>query len=331
MLSNIDAVQNGLDKLTSELDKEGIKLLLRTLLEKQFEVQEDFIKLANVRSIDLCEGVWLDYLGEIFNLERHGMSDEDYRNELRFKVAVNSANGTPNIIMNLIKDFTESLSVEIRDSGVAFATLYFDGTKDTSSEVYKLLQSIKPAGTRWIIHSDIFQNAFRLGYEVPSINMEPFAVTLDGFTFENLQITKDGVNFTNLFVNNPTEISYYPPSIGKTIGEEEEPLPTLDVTSNGLNFNPLLLSITDTLEEEVNLNVPYLDDSVPTKNSWHYEDPFFIQITTDGNNFQDITLNTGLEEERLRVVTPYLEDYIPDNILPLTWEVWENSKNALPV
>lgn len=282
-MENINKINRALDRLTDELDKEGIKILLESLIEVQSQVSEEFIKLANARSIDESSGEWLDYIGEIFNVKREGLNDEDYREAIRFKISVNNADGTPNIMIDLIKNFTESLSVEIRDSGIAFATIQLNGQSNISSELYKLLQSIKPVGTRYIIHSDFFNNCFRLAYETSNPSVSALNITLDGVVFENILVTLDGINYEPLFITEGQDLSYYNRSL------------------------------------------------YDNKNSFYYEDPPFLMVTLDGVNYEPLILNTGLEEERLRVVTPYLEDYIPNNILPLTWEVWENSKKLLPL
>lgn len=280
---SLDKVGRGLERLTSELDKDGIKALLKVLLKSLSEYEEEFVKLSNVRSIDDNEGVWLDYLGEIFGVPREGLTDIEYREKIRFTVSKNTSNATRNTILSLVKEFTSSVEVYIAEEGVAFATLYLDGDKNISKELYELVQSIKACGTRFIIHSDIFKNSFRLAYEETLPALESLAVTLDGLTFENLLVTLDGVNFEPLFINLGTELTYYPKSL------------------------------------------------VDGRNSFYYEEPPFLQITLDGVNWEPLYLDTPLPEKRLRVVTPYLEDYLPDNILPLTWEVWKSSKNALPL
>ncbi|HAS2540593.1 TPA: hypothetical protein I6W52_003844, partial [Vibrio cholerae] len=61
---SLDKIGRGLERLTSDLDKDGIKALLMVLLKSLSEYEEEFVKLSDVRSIDGSEGVWLDYLGE---------------------------------------------------------------------------------------------------------------------------------------------------------------------------------------------------------------------------------------------------------------------------
>lgn len=282
-MENIDKVNRALERLTEELDKDGIRILVESLIEVQSQVSDEFIKLANARSIDESSGVWLDYLGEIFNVPRNGLDDEGYREAIRFKISVNNANGTPNIMIDLIKQFTNSVSVEIRDGGIAYATIQLDGQSQISSELYNLVRSIKPAGTRVILHSDFFKNCFRLAYETSVPDVSALNITLDGVVFENLLVTLDGVNFQPLFITEGQELTYYEKSLYEG------------------------------------------------RNSFYYEEPPFLMVTLDGVNFEPLVLDTGLPEERLRVVVPYLDEYIPDNILPLTWEVWENSKELLPV
>lgn len=281
-----DYKQEGIQRLSDKLSKEVIQEFLSVYLEEVFEIEEELVELANQKSINLAEGIWLDYIGKIINVKRNGLNDEDYRQELFFKIAVNNADGTPNIIIDLIKTFTESLDVEVFESGTAFFTLYFNGQTNTGKAVYDLLEKIRPSAINTVIHSDVFNNAFRLVYEQDLASFENLQTTLDGTIFENLLITLDGVNFEPLFINTGGQSQY-------------------EVTTIKDGYN-----------------------------SWYYEVPQTLLITRDGVNFEELVLTPSAGSKwntnTLRVITPYLEDYIPENQIPLTWEVWQNSMNALP-
>lgn len=281
-----DHVHVGTQRLSDNLSKEIIKEFLSVYLEEVFEIEEELVDLANQKSIQLAEGIWLDYIGKIVNVKRNGLNDEDYRHELFFKIAVNNADGTPNIIIDLVKTFTESADVEVFESGTAFFTLYFNGQTNTGQEVYNLLERIRPAVVNTVIHSDVFNNAFRLAYEQSLESLENLQVTLDKVLFENLLITLDGVNFEPLFI-----------STGKSSQYE-----------------------TTSLKEGYN--------------SWYYEQPYPLLITRDGVNYEELILTPHTYNrwatDVLHVVVPYVDGYIPENEIPLTWEVWSNSMRALP-
>lgn len=281
-----DHVEVGTQRLSDNLSKEIIKEFLSVYLAEVFEIEEELVNLANQKSIELAEGVWLDYIGKIVNVRRNGLNDEDYRQELFFKIAVNNADGTPTIIIDLVKTFTESTDVEIFESGTAFFTLYFNGQTNTGKEVYALLEKIRPAAVNTVIHSDVFNNAFRLAYEQRLEGLENLQITLDGTVFENLLITLDGVNFEPLFI-----------SLGG-----------------------------DSQYEATSLKEGY--------NNWYYEQPSPLLITRDGVNYEELILtpspSNNWATDVLHVIVPYVDGYVPENEIPLTWEVWSESVRALP-
>jgi len=279
-------VEEGVSRLSDNLSREVIKELLSIYLEEVFEIEQSLVEVANQKSINLAEGIWLDYIGKIVGLKRNGLDDEDYRQEIFFKINVNNADGTPNVIIDLIRTFTESADVEVFDSGTAFFTLYFNGQTNTGKELYQLLEKIRPAAVNTVIHSDVFNNAVRLVYEQDFQELENLQVTLDGVVFENLLITLDGVNFEPLFINTQAVQQYEQSTIKEGF------------------------------------------------NSWYYEVPEPLLITLDGSTWEELIVSpppvNTYATDQLRVVVPYLYSYLPENTLPLTWEVWGTSMKALP-
>jgi hypothetical protein len=275
-IETIDHVETGVGRLSYKLQQENVEKLLTLFLEKSQEIEEQFIDLANQKSIDIAEGVWLDYIGKVVGETRKGLSDADYRTELKFHIGINNADGTPNIIIDLIKQFTNSVSVRIAESGVAFATLSLNGDDNTGAELWDLLQQIRPVSTRFIIHHDLFDNAFLLAYEDNISSSEVFQTTDDGVVFENFEVTLDGINYEPLFVVSESQ-SFYSRSL------------------------------------------------VANRNSNYYEAPLEFYVTTDGATFDNLEVDTGGGDENFNVVVPYEEDYIPDNLIPLMWEITEGS------
>jgi hypothetical protein len=272
-ITTVDHVTKGVDRLSYKLKQDNVEKLLTLFLEKSQEIEDSFIELANQKSIDIAEGVWLDYIGKILATPRGGLSDEAYRVELKFKISINTADGTPNVIIDLIKQFTESVSVRITESGTAFATLTLDGQTNIGTELWKLLQEIRPTATRFIIHSDLLDSAFVLPYEDNVYKVEVFQTTSDGILFEDFEVTTDGVNYRQFF------------------------------------------SIT----EEKNYYEPTIDAD---KNSLFYEDSFNLYLTSDGSSYEPF-VNSNVED--FRVVVPYNEYYVPYGLLPMHWEVGEDS------
>jgi len=147
-----DYVEEGIGRLSDNLSKEDIKKFLSIFLEELQEIEDAMVDLAQQKSIDIAEGVWLDYIGQVLGIERQGLDDPAYRKRLKFKVSVNTADGTPNIISDIVRQYTESSEVEIYRSGTAFFSLYFNGKENTGSDLYGLMLDITPAGVNFTLH-----------------------------------------------------------------------------------------------------------------------------------------------------------------------------------
>lgn len=277
-----DHVSIGVDRLSYKLKQENVEKLLTIFLEQSQAIEDEFIDLANQKSIDIAEGIWLDYIGKILGVDRNGESDVDYRTSLKFKIGVNNADGTPNIIIDLIQQFTDSVSVRIAESGIAFATLSLNGQSNIGSELWRLLQQIRPVGTRWLIHSDIFDENFLFAYESSTSSSKVFQTTADGLVFENFEVTLDGIDYEPLFTVLESQ-GYYPSSLvqGRNSLYYEEPSP-FQVTSNGVDYEDLGLNVPSITTQEFKVVVPYLEEYAPD-----YSIPrFWWEITEDSKNIE---------------------------------------------
>lgn len=107
----------------------------------------------------------MDYLGKIIGESRLGRDDEDYRAALRVRVSINTATGTPDSVIDLVKGYTNSETVRLREGSIAWANLYLDGDINLDRTLYQMVQDIKPAATKWIINTDIEKNALDLVWE----------------------------------------------------------------------------------------------------------------------------------------------------------------------
>ena len=216
-LQNINHVEDGLSKFTSRLDHEELKQFVTIFLERYQNVEDSLLILANQKSIDLAEGVWLDYIGKLLNIPREYLDDEAYRLKLRSRIVANNADGTPNKVIQLVKDFTSSVasenpSVMYRPQNKAYAVLVVNSQTNIGGDLYKLVQDIKPAGVNLRLMSDYNDNAMYFIYESFKSAGENFQVTKDGSIFDNFQVTFDGIEFSDFRVfNQPDE--FYEPSI----------------------------------------------------------------------------------------------------------------------
>lgn len=282
MLERTNVVEKGVERLVWALqEKPNVTKMLEVFLQEIQEIEDLLLSILEVKDINTAKGVQLDNIGYILGQYREGRGDEEFREALLQQININTANGTYQTIYDIIKEYTNSDRLRITPSSMAFASLYINGQKNISLNTWKLLDQIKPAGTKWIIKSDFYDNAFLFAWEKKSDSLETLLVTLDGDNYEPLQVTLNGVDYENLLVGFEG-VNYYDKSIveGRNTFYWETPIPLL-VTLDGINYEPLIIP----------------------------------EFPTD--------------YQELRVEAPWLEDYIPQNVRPFTWEINNLSKEIV--
>lgn len=261
-LQKVDHKSVGVSQLSSKTHQPNMIKLVEIFLEEALKLEQAMIDLAEVKNISTAVGVWLDYIGAVVGLPREGLTDEAYREALRFKINVNTANGTVKSIINLVSTYTESVTVSFTESGIAYGQLYLDGTKSVDKTLFELINEIRPAGVRVAIHTDITGNAFQPAFETNESSVEDLQITLDGTLFENIEVTLDGVNFTPLFITTSTEIQYYNPDVSKANFYYEEGSP-LEITLDGVNYTNLLVDTNEDTDTDLRVITPYNLDYIP--------------------------------------------------------------------
>jgi len=97
--------------------------------------------------IDLAEGEFLDRIGKLAQVERKGMSDSEYRVEI--KASILSTAGTLEVINNLLKNFFESFTLEEPGAGQLKITVTDDSfllSGNSQDIVYRAIDKVKVAG-----------------------------------------------------------------------------------------------------------------------------------------------------------------------------------------
>ncbi len=277
-LQNVDHKSVGISQLSSKTSQPNMIKLVDIFLEESMKLEQAMIDLAEAKNISTSEGVWLDYIGAVVGLPRKGLDDTTYREALRFKISVNTANGTIKSILDLVSTYTESVTVMFTESGTAYGQLYLDGTKSIDKSLFDLITETRPSGVRVAIHTDITGKAFNPAFEINTSSVESVQVSLDGVIFENLEITLDGENFTPLFVTTSSELKYYNPDVTKSTFYYEEGDP-LEITLDGVNYTPLLVDTVDETSVELAIITPYLPHYIPEDVT-----PLTWEITEDIRN-----------------------------------------------
>ncbi|CAM0047050.1 hypothetical protein VPHK406_0064 [Vibrio phage K406] len=289
-IKSIDHVTEGLSKFTSRLDHEELKNFVSIFLERYQKVEDSLLVLSNQKSIDLAEGVWLDYIGQLLGIPREGLSDIDYRLKLRTRILSSNADGTPNKVIQLVKDFTSSAALEnpsvmYRHQNLTYAVLVINSQTNIGKDLYSLVEDIRPAGVNLKLMNDFNDNALYFAYEKEQEDDVGFQVKVDSSTLENFQITFDGINLEDYaLVDQPFE--YYEPSLrGDQNSFYYEEGIEFQVSEDGITYSNLELESPDITKKELQALVPYLPDYVPSNVR-----PFLWEITDDTVDFRYQTL-----------------------------------------
>ncbi|MCP3683336.1 MAG: DUF2612 domain-containing protein, partial [bacterium] len=107
-----DQIEKGLSRLIYELQgKENVEKLTTLFLKQVQDLEEANFSTLQQRGIYEAVGFQLDLIGKIVGLSRKGLEDEAYRAALLLKIAVNNADGTPESIIELMRNYTGSSDV----------------------------------------------------------------------------------------------------------------------------------------------------------------------------------------------------------------------------
>ncbi len=249
----IDPISKGLGRSIYDLKKEDFEKILKVFLKKVQEIEDVNFQILNERSIFTAIGAQLDVIGILLVVPREGLEDEPYRKKLLLKIATNSADGTPNSMIDIIKTYSEGSSVEIREGVIAFGNIIITGGNTLDSGLWKLVQDIIPVGTLWNIHTDYNSNAFRPAYENGDNVEETFQTSNDGFIFENFQTSNDGLNFETFFTKTGTKI--YANNTDKNAVPYFENLADFQTSNDGLNFEDFIVDgeVFEVLDENAGI------------------------------------------------------------------------------
>lgn len=183
--SNIDQVLQGLERNIDHLDKENFNKLLVIFLQQIQILQDHTVDIAGQKNISTAAGVWLDWIGKIIGKKRGSMSDQQYREALRLGIAINSADATPNSIINITKVATGSNSSKIIDYHPAAFVNSISTTLYTDISRYKsLVDSIRAVGVKPMIVNNIQGDRLTPAWRIKQDFVEgeyTLAATRDGF------------------------------------------------------------------------------------------------------------------------------------------------------
>ncbi len=156
----------------------NINNFMQQFLVQAASVMTEIAKIALVNNIDTSYGAELDKWGAIVDLPRDTLNDVLYRNEIKFKIFLNTSKGTPEIMIAATKYLTGATSVQYEEQYPARVIITIDSLIGTFSSVYDKLKRIKPAGVALILQVNESATPFAFGGEG---GMPPFFPEALGF------------------------------------------------------------------------------------------------------------------------------------------------------
>lgn len=209
-ITPIDHIGLGISRPTQDLyTSESFQKLLQVFLEKTQELEAQFLQLAEQKDLDKVTGIWLDYIGKIVDEDRAGRDDEEYRKALQLKTAINTSDGTPTSIQQIIGTYTESDYTRLFEGRNAWGQLIINGTVNVDGSAWKLLQDLKVADVRMFLAQMDQETGFLPSWELYKQPLEIFEV-FTGTVSETLEVVLvEGGNPVNFYVS-PTgkQITY---------------------------------------------------------------------------------------------------------------------------
>jgi len=224
-IEKLDHIDQGINRLTSVFsESEKLKIFLTAFLRQMEEVEESLIQLSKQKDLDTVTGVWLDYIGYIVGQPRAGQDDEEYRQSLQLKIAINKSDGTPPVVHDIVKTYTESDRVRIAEGILSFGQIIFDGEKNADKTLWGIVQDIKPVTTNVVIVQDTENKSFFPAWEEGTIGLELFNAVVSTGVSETLELVLGASSTGSLFLNLQGEqVQYDPDTIGREIIEWEDP------------------------------------------------------------------------------------------------------------
>ena len=156
--------------------KDGVKETLNAISEQYSKIQNDLYSLLNWTSIDTAEGDLLDYIGFLFGITRDyfdisqyiclnvddinrskyfffreggvgpntgSLSDMDFRNRIKAKIASKFSNHTRNENIYVIKNMTFAENVEISKPSTMMLNVNLVGDRDNMFITDKTLAEVE--------------------------------------------------------------------------------------------------------------------------------------------------------------------------------------------
>ena len=197
--TNDNLPEAGLNLLLYQFsDKTNIKTILDEYLKGIHEIQNDLFTLVDSFNIEDATGIYLDYLGRLVGELRNDDNDEDYRKRIKIRLLINNSKGTPNELLDILSQLTETSNVRIWEHFPVSTLMYTDGNNATLRTL-EAMKSASPITSNTVLVVDTTRNGFVStellpDYPISNTKKDVLAEILDTYPF---LVDENDNNFVN--------------------------------------------------------------------------------------------------------------------------------------
>lgn len=160
----LDHGQDAVNRLVTQYKgKPKIEGFTRALANPAQDLEDTFLDLLTLRSLDTAVGKQLDGLGEIVGESRKGKNDEDYRIAIKAKIGQNISKATPEDVISVFILLVKANTAYFMEYFPAEAAIFADVNIENldNYDILKFMQKVMPAGVRldyigWYDNGDAF-------------------------------------------------------------------------------------------------------------------------------------------------------------------------------
>lgn len=182
--NNNDLVEAGLELLPHQFrNKLNVESLLSSFTSELDQINNDIFTLVDNFNVDDATGIYLDYIGKVVGEIRNGDNDDDFRKRIEIRILINNSEGTPNDILEILSELTETNKVKIWEHFPCSSIFYTNGNNGNSETLNALLKSA-PATSEISLLVDTTNFGIQFTELVPNYKeskQQLFAEILEGF------------------------------------------------------------------------------------------------------------------------------------------------------
>ena len=138
--------------------------LIESAVDLCQEIENYASDLYTRRTIDTAAGDVLDTIGEIVGQLRGGLSDDDYRNAIRFRIQLNVSCGQPDVVSDGLKFFTSASRAQLVELTPATFSVWCNASVIPDG-LFNSMEAIRPAGVQMYLSYVLSDDALTFAAE----------------------------------------------------------------------------------------------------------------------------------------------------------------------